>query len=48
MNVHESEKKKVRENRQKEEINLEVFWLLIYVLNRKQDDSDIIRHYIYL
>lgn len=47
MNVQETEEK-VRENRQKEEINLEVFWLLIYVLNRKQDDSDIIRHYIYL
>lgn len=47
MNVQESEEK-VRENRQKEEINLEVFWLLIYVLNRKQDDSDIIKHYIYL
>lgn len=47
MNVQESEEK-VRENRQKEDINLEAFWLLIYVLNRKQDDSNIIRHYIYL
>lgn len=47
MNVQESEEK-VRENRQKEEINLEVFWSLIYVLNRKQDDIDIIRGYIYL